>query len=293
MSYRNAALLVALGAAIWSLMGLVLRHISVADTWQVLLWRSVGAALVLGTWVGATSGGHPLRQIRATGRAGVVGGLSLVAAFAGAIYAIQTTTVANAVFLFSASPFLAALLGWLVLREPVRPATWSAMALAGIGMWIMVREGLAAGALAGNLAALGSATGFATFTVALRHGHLKETMPVSLLGSLFSAGVAVAVLMWSGTPPMPPPADLALATALGAVVLALGMILYTIGSRTLPAAEATLISLVEVMLAPIWVWAFLGETATPATFAGGAVVLAAVALNAAAGARRRSVAGLG
>ncbi len=131
MTYRRGAFLVITGAAIWSLMGLVLRQIETADTWQVLLWRSVGAALVLGAWVAFTSGGRPLAQVRATGRAGVIGGLSLVAAFAGAIYAIQTTTVANAVFLFSASPFLAALLGWLVLREPVRPATWAAMALAG------------------------------------------------------------------------------------------------------------------------------------------------------------------
>ncbi len=190
MTYRGGALLVVVGATVWSLMGLVLRQIETADTWQVLLWRSAGAACVLGAWVGFTSGGHPLRQIRATGPAGVIGGLSLVAAFGGAIYAIQTTTVANAVFLFSASPFLAAVLGWLILREPVRPATWGAMALAGIGMWIMVREGLAAGALAGNLAALASAMGFATFTVALRHGHLKDTMPVSLLGCLFSAVVA-------------------------------------------------------------------------------------------------------
>lgn len=291
MTYRSGAILVLVGASIWSLMGLVLRQIETADTWQVLLWRSIGAAAVLGAWVAITSGGQPLRQIRATGRAGVIGGLALVAAFGGAIYAIQTTTVANAVFLFSASPFLAALMGWLVLREPVRPATWAAMALAGAGMWIMVREGLSAGAMVGNLAALGSALGFATFTVALRHGHLKETMPVSLLGCLFSAGVAALVLLARGTPMLPPLPELVLATALGAVVLALGMILYTLGSRVLPAAEATLLSLIEVLLAPLWVWALLGETASPATFAGGAVVLAAVALNAVAGARRRALAG--
>lgn len=74
---------------------------------------------------------------------------------------------------------------------------------------------------------------------------------------------------------------------MGAVILAVGMILYTLGSRVLPAAEATLLSLVEVMLAPVWVWLALSETASPATFAGGAVVLAAVVLNAFAGGRAR------
>jgi drug/metabolite transporter (DMT)-like permease len=68
------------------------------------------------------------------------------------------------------------------------------------------------------------------------------------------------------------------------------MLLYTIGSRVIPAAQATLLSLVEVLLAPIWVWVFLGETATAATFVGGAVLLVAVVLNALIGARERATA---
>ncbi len=285
MTYRSGALLVVSAALLWSLMGLFIRGIEEAGTWAVLLWRSLGALPVLGAWILWTSRGHPLRQIAATGRAGVIGGLCLVAAFAGAIFAIQSTTVANAVFLFSASPFLAALLGWVILREPVRPATWAAMALGGVGMFVMVREGLSAGALTGNLAALGSALGFAGFTVALRAGRVAQAMPVSFLGCVFSAAVAAAVLAATGQDALPPARDLALAGAMGAVILAIGMVLYTLGSRRLRAAEATLLSLVEVMLAPLWVWLVIGETASPATFAGGAVVLAAVVLDAVAGAR--------
>lgn len=291
LSYRSAALLVVLAATLWSLMGLAIRQVEEAGTWAVLLWRSLGAAPVLGAWILWTSGGHPLRQIAATGRAGLVGGLCLVAAFAGAIFAIQTTTVANAVFLFSASPFLAALLGWLILRESVRPAIWAAMALGGIGMFVMVREGLSAGAMSGNLAALGSALGFAGFTVALRAGRVAQAMPVSFLGCVFSAAVAAAVLAVTGQDAVPPAHDIAVSAAMGVVILAIGMVLYTIGSRRLPAAEATLLSLVEVMLAPLWVWLVLGETASAATFAGGGVVMAAVVLNAIAGARAAVAAG--
>ena len=87
-----------------------------------------------------------------------------------------------------------------------------------------------------------------------------------------------------------PPRDIAMAMLMGVVALAGGMILYTLGSRGLPAAEATLISSVENILAPIWVWVFLGETAGPATLLGGAMVLAAVMLNAVAGARRAALA---
>lgn len=285
MSYRQAALIVVLGAILWSLMGLTIRQIEVAGTWAVLFWRSLGALPTLFLFILIQSRGQPVRAIRATGWAGVAGGLSLVMSFSGAIYAIQSTTVANAVFLFSAAPFFAALLGRFLMREPVPARTWAAIALAGIGMWIMVREGLAAGELTGNLAALASALGFASFTIALRWGGLSETMPVSFLGCAFSVGVAGAILGATGQGFVPPLHDILVAVTMGAGILAVGIGLFTLGSRRLPAAEATLLSLVEVMLAPVWVWLFLDETASAATFLGGAVVLAAVVLNAGMGAR--------
>ncbi len=77
---------------------------------------------------------------------------------------------------------------------------------------------------------------------------------------------------------------------MGAGLLAMGMVLYTLGSRVLPAAELTLLSMLEVMLGPVWVWLFLNETATPATFLGGAILLGAIAGNALSGARRRGAA---
>ncbi|MGA0541778.1 DMT family transporter [Neotabrizicola sp. VNH66] len=286
MSYRLSVLLCVSAAVLWSLNGLVIRQIEEAGTWAVLFWRSLGTLPVLGLWIVMASGGHPLRQIRATGRWGILGGLALVAAFGGAIFAFQTTTIANAVFLFSASPLIAAVLARLLLNEPVRPATRAAIALAACGVFLMVRDGLSGGAMAGNIAALCSAAGFATFTVALRAGRVAQTMPVSFLGSLFALIAAALMLGISGEDAVPPAADIAISMAMGTVLLAGGMILYTIGSRTLSAAEATLLSQGEVILAPIWVWAVMGETASPATLTGGAVIVSAIALNAVAGARR-------
>lgn len=89
-------------------------------------------------------------------------------AFAGGIYAIQTTTVANAMFLFASAPFLAAVFGRIILREDVRKATWVAMIFASIGIAIMVIDGISTGQVAGNLSAILSALGFAVFTIALR-----------------------------------------------------------------------------------------------------------------------------
>ena len=285
MRYGQGVALVLAAGALWSLMGLGLRQIEVADVWQILFWRSVGMVPVLLAFIWASSGGRPLSQIRKVGLAGAIGGFGLVFAFAGAIYAIQTTTIANAVFLFTASPFVAAVLGWIILGERVRPWTWAAIALAVVGMYLMVREGLSTGALAGNIAALLSAAGFGAFSVSLRWGKVGEMLPVSMLGGVFSVLVAGVILLAKGQPLLIPAWDMAISVGAGAAVLALGMVMYTLGSRIIPAAELTLLSLIEVLLAPIWVFVFLRETASAATFVGGGVLLAAVALNAMMGAR--------
>jgi DME family drug/metabolite transporter len=286
MRYGQGVALVLAAGSQWSLMGLGLRQIEAASVWQILFWRSVGMVPVLLAFVWWTSGGRPLAQVRRIGTAGAVGGFGLVFAFAGAIYAIQTTTIANAVFLFTASPFVAAVLGWIILGERVRPWTWAAIALAVFGMYLMVREGLSTGALAGNIAALLSAVGFGAFSVALRWGKVKQMLPVSMLGGVFSVVVAGVVLTAEGEPILISSWDAGVSVGIGAAILALGMVMYTLGSKVIPAAELTLLSLIEVLLAPLWVFLALGETASAATFVGGGVLLAAVALNAVMGARR-------
>ncbi len=201
MRYGTGVALVLTAGILWSFMGLALRQIEVAGTWQVLVWRSVGAVPVLLAFIAWRSGGHPIGRIRRAGPVGVIGGLCLVLAFAGSIFAIQTTSVANAVFLFAASPFFAAILGWLLLREEVRPATWIAIAVACLGVLVMVREGLAMGAAAGNLSALASALGFAGFTITLRWGRLEDMMPAVVLGGVFSILLGIVVLAGAGRVP--------------------------------------------------------------------------------------------
>lgn len=290
MTYARGVLLVVLAGLLWSFMGLAVRHIETAGTWAILFWRSAGMVPVLLAFIAWRSGGRPLDRLRRVGVAGVLGAFGLVFAFAGAIYALQATTVANAVFLFAASPFMAALLGWIILREPVRPATWAAIAVAGVGMFVMVRDGLAGGETAGNLAALLSAFGFAAFTLTLRWGKLEDMMPAVVLGGLFSMAVAVVVLGVRAEVLAVPVKDIVISAAMGSGMLATGMALYTLGSRVVPAAELTLLSMVEVLLAPVWVWLVLGETASAGTFLGGGILLVAIAGNALSGLRRKPVA---
>ncbi len=292
MRYGQGVALVLAAGAVWSLMGLMLRQIEAASVWQILFWRSLGVVPVLLAFVWWTSGGRPLTQIRRIGLAGTIGAFGLVFAFAGAIYAIQSTTVANAVFLFTASPFVAAVLGWIILGERVGPWTWAAIGLAVFGMYLMVREGLELGALQGNLAALLSAAGFGAFSVALRWGKVGDMLPVSMLGAAFSVVVAGAILAARGEPILVSSWDMAVSLSMGMGVLALGMVAYTLGSRVIPAAQLTLLSMVEVLLAPLWVFLVLNETASPATFIGGGVLLAAVALNAVMGTRAQMAEGV-
>lgn len=290
MKYGTGVLLVFSAGVLWSTMGLFVRNIHDAGTAAILFWRSAGLLPVLAAFILWRSGGRLFGPIRAVGLAGVIAGCGLVVAYSGAIYALRATTVANAVFLYSAAPFFSALLGWLALRERIRPSTWAAMALAGAGIFVMIGNGLGGGSMDGNIAALLSALGFAVFTVSLRWGHVGDMMPAVLVGGVMSMAAAALLAQAWGQSLMAPPRDIGLAMLMGVVALTGGMILFTLGSRGLPAAEATLISSVENILAPVWVWIFVGETASPATLTGGAMVLAAVMLNAVAGARRTAIA---
>jgi len=291
MSYLSGAILIILAGVVWSTQGLIIRLIPDTGSWAILFWRSAGMLPVLAIWIGCSARGGLWSEIRSVGWAGVFGGLGLVMAFSGAIYAFQATSVANAVLLFAASPFCAAILGRVLLGEGVSPLTWFAIVLAAVGILVMVGGGLAGGAMDGNIAALASALGFAIFTVTLRWGKLANMLPAVALGGLFSmlaGAIALGVLGKAVLIPLP---EIAISAAMGAVTLTGGMLLYTLGSKVVPAAQATLLSLVEVLLAPLWVWLLLNETVSRGTLIGGAVLLAAVLLNAYGGRVQRGQGG--
>ena len=286
MRYGTGMALVLAAGTLWSFQALIIRQIGDAGPWTILFWRSLAMLPVLLLFISWRSGGPPLPAIRKAGIAGVLGGIGLIAAMGGAIAAFQWTTVANAAFLLAASPFLAALLGRAILGEAVAPRTWTAIAIALVGIFVMVREGLAAGAWLGNLAALASALGFAAFTVSLRWRRLEDSLPSVVLGSLFSIIAGAIIASRLGQPLAVSTPDLLWCVLMGVVTLSGGMILYTLGSKVVPSAELALLSNTEVMLAPFWVWLLMGETASTGTFVGGAILLAAILFNAFAGARR-------
>ena len=246
--------------------GPIIRLADESTAWQFLFYRSLGAGLVLLVYLVVSRRPVPA-AIRGTGAAGLVGGLCLAVGFAGFVWGVMTSTVANALFLISASPLFAALLGWLVLRERVSRSMWFAMGGVMAGVAIMVGEGLAEGDLFGDLAALSAALGFAGFSVCIRRGRHTDMSPTILIAAAVTAAVSGALALAGGTGLAVPLADIGLAAAYGVLVIGAGIFMLTVGARHVPAAELVVLSLTEVVFGTIWVALAFGEVPSLLTLA--------------------------
>ena len=285
--YKQGLLLVLMAGVLWSTVGLGIRMIQDATVWQILLYRSVSLSGLLAAVIYLRSGVSPVAAIFSSNLNTHVAGLSLVAAYSGGIFAIQNTSVANAMLLFATAPFLAAILGLVVLREKVRAFTWFAILISLVGVSIMIYDKTDGIALSGSLAALGSALGFAIFTVALRLGQAGDMLPSVFLSGIYAILITGSICALIDLKFVLGLSDGSIALGMGVFQVGAGLILYTVGSKILPAVELTLLSLAEAILGPIWVFLFLDETASDNTLIGGAIVLLAIAGNALADTRRK------
>ena len=283
-------LLVFLAGVLWSTVGLGVRLIEDAGIWQILFFRSCSLSCFLFVVIYVRSG-NPITLIRVAGIPAVIAGFSLVAAYAGGLYSIQVTSVANAMLLFATAPFFTAILGWIFLRETVTNPTRIAIFAAFIGISIMVSDKLDGVALGGSIAAIGSAFGFAVFTVSLRWGKFVEMMPAVLLSGVFAVLISGGICLISDLSFQLPSKDLSIVLGMGVFQVGAGLVLYTIGSKSLPATQLALLSLAEVLLGPLWVWLFLGEVISEQTIFGGLILFAALIFNAALGQRSFSTGG--
>jgi DME family drug/metabolite transporter len=289
--YARGVALVALAGVFWSLGGLLIRLIEAASGWQIVLFRAIALALTLTLVIALRHRGRVVAAFRGAGWNGAVAGAALAGGFISFVLALLNTSVANATFMLGASPFLAAVLGRVVLGETIRRTTALAMAAAFAGILIMVGGGLVIGTIRGNLLALGASVGFAIFSVLLRRGRERDMLPCVVIAGAISALIALPIVL-AGAPSLAAalalsPRDLALCAAMGAIAVGGGLTVYTIGARHVPVAELTLLSMTELALAPLWVWLAVGEVPSGYTLAGGAVILTAIAAQALSGARRR------
>lgn len=269
------------GAIAWSLGALLIRLVE-ADAWTLLFWRSGFVALGAFAYIAAVNRGAVAAALRGAGWGLVAAGLLMAVSMCLYVNSITRTGVANTLILLATNPFMAALLAWGVLGERVAPRTWAAMAVALVGMAAMVGDSLQGGSWFGDLLAIGCAATFACVMVLLRRLKHQDTVPQVLFAGLWAVVLTAPIAQ----PLAASTRDILLCAAMGIFSIGLGMLLFVYGLRHISAAEAGLLSLLESILAPIWVWIAIGERPRPLAILGGAIVLGAVAGHAALAPRR-------
>lgn len=280
---RRGQLLVAAAAIVWSSAGPVQRAVDATSATQVAGRAGVGA-LALFAYLVVRRGRGTLSDLRTVGRAGLIVAVCLATVSSAFILALAHTSVAHVLLFQAASPFLAALLAWVLMREAIPVRTWAAMAAALIGVAIMVGGSLGSGGLWGDVLCLLMSGGFAVVLVITRRHREISMTPATALGMTIAFAATAPFSHFGGVPGE----DIFLLAALGAGQIALGLILFTAGARLIPAAQAGLITLIEIVLGPLWVWLIYREEPDTFTIIGGSVIVAAVLLHALADLRPRT-----
>lgn len=282
-SYRLGLLLVTLSAVAWSLAGYFTRLIGL-DAWTMLVWRGIFGAIGIAVVIVALNGKNTTGLFLRLGRPGWLFVAVSAAGMICFITSLRYTTVAHSAVIYATVPFIAAFLGWLILREaPTRSAVLASLAaLAGVA--IMVGFGIEGG-LFGDLLAFGMTLAMAVMMVIARRYPDIPVLPAACLSALASGLVA-----WPFCQPLAVTgADLFYLLLFGLVNSAAGLTLFTFGARLLPAIETALIGSLDAPLAPLWVWLAFAETPSHQTLIGALIVFTAVFFHvtrSAAGRRR-------
>lgn len=266
--HRTGVMLVAAAALIWSTGGLLGRMVETEPATKLFM-RSGFAFIALLIYVAIRHRGQVIKAFRDLGWAGVIVGCCFATASSCFIFALDYTTVANIMFIQAAAPFFAGLLGWLLMREPVGLRSWICMAAVLGGIGIMMIDSFGGGGMVGNLLSIVMMMGFASAIVVTRRHREIRMAPATCLGTFIAACVAFPMADTSALSAQ----DVGTLALFGAGQMAFGLVMFTAGTRLIPAAEAGLISNLEPVLAPVWVWLVFTETPSDYTIIGGLLVL--------------------
>ena len=270
---------VIMAGMLWSMIGIGIRLIENANVWQILLYRSSSLVLFLFIVLLINTKKNPFVLIYQSKFPVFIAAIGLFIAYSGGIYAVQNTSVANAMLLFASAPLITSILGYYFLGEKLSLYTFLAILIAFLGIFVMFMDSFGNNSINGSIGGVISAFGFSIFTVSLRWGKQNNMLPSVFLSGLLAILMTVIICKIQNHNLIIEKYDAFYALFLGIFQVGIGLILYTAGSKTVPAAELTLLSLCEVLLAPIWVWIFLGEGATRLTFIGGFILLIAIIFN--------------
>ncbi|WP_226471054.1 DMT family transporter [Dechloromonas denitrificans] len=281
MTHRRAVGLMVLVALLWSIAGVVTRHLDTAHAFEVTFWRSAFNALALLVVLGCMRGSLLWRGLLRGGWAVWIFGVCWGVMYTAFMLALTLTSVANVLITMAISPLLTALFSRFFLGHRLPMRTWLAIVVAGIGIaWMFAAQGEAGASLLGSLiAGAVPLAGAVNLTVLQRVGKdavlTEDMLPAVLIGAVLSA-LATWPLAW---PMQVSSHDLGLLALLGVVQLAVPCLLMVRLTRELPAPEVSLLALLEVVFGVTWAWVGAGETPASSVLFGGGLVLAALVVN--------------
>ena len=264
---KLAVPIVLLAGIFWSFGPYVVRNIDQAHTvpWQYLFARGMVIFILLNFYLYLEEGLGFLKNYSKIGVSGIIGGIGLAAAMITFIWSITNTTAAITLLCLAAMPFITALLGFLFLKEKISMNVWISILIATVGIIIMAFGNHEKNTLIGFVLGIVSALGFSVFSVSLRWRKETPKFTTVALAGLICFLVSSAVMINKDLSFFSSSKNEALFAVHGTIVC-LGMILYAIASKTIPAAELTLLSLTEVIGGIFWVWLpWLGINEIPGT----------------------------
>ena len=264
----------------WSFGPYVVRNIDEAHTvpWQYLFTRGLVIFILLNLYLYMEEGIGFISNYKKIGVSGIIGSFGLAAAMITFIWSITNTSAAITLLCLAAMPFITALLGFLFLKETISINVWVAIGIATIGIIIMAIGNNEKNTFFGFVLGIVSAIGFSVFSVSLRWRKETPKFTTVALAGLICFLVSLIVIINKDLSIFSSSKNQALFAIHGTIVC-LGMILYAIASKNIPAAELTLLSLTEVIGGIFWVWLpWLGINEVPQTntIVGGFLIFLAI-----------------
>ena len=259
-----------------SFVGVLIRLLDDATGFQILFYRSISLTLIVLMVVCIRRKANPSSFIKSIDKHDLLMGAFLAVAFTTYIFSMLLSSVASTLLIITISPFLAAFVAWRWIGEIPHPVTWPTMIVATSGVGLMVYDGATLGYSLGNICALISALCFAVMLVVARRSRKTDVLGGTFMAGVFSVlvGALTAHIFDGGL--VISQEDISIILFMGAFTIGLGIALVTTGTGYIPAAEVSLLVLIESVLGPIWPWLFLGETVTNYEVIGGMITLSAV-----------------
>ena len=267
--------MVLLATVCWSLAGMFVRLVPGLNGWQINCWRGFSMGVVLMLWLLLIYGRNTPARFREIPLGAMISSAGFFA-LGSTMYvtALTFTSTANVSALGATAPVFTGIMAGLIMKERASLAAWIAAMIVLAGVTFIVREGLSPDDWLGNLIALATAFAFAGQTVTLRRYRSFDMIPAIAVGGFATfalAGLAGGFFV--------PAETLAVLCLMGLIQLAIPLVLYARGAKSVPAITLSLIALMDVVLNPFWSWAVMREMPTSASIIGGLVICAAVMIS--------------